>query len=60
MIAIPDLATLAAFFVAAIVLTLTPGPDMTLFIGRAVALGRKAGLVGHTLLAMFGLDVEYL
>jgi len=66
MIAIPDLATLAAFFVAAIVLTLTPGPDMTLFIGRAVALGRKAGLaafagastglVGHTLLATFGLS----
>jgi threonine/homoserine/homoserine lactone efflux protein len=41
---IPSLATLAAFSLAAIALTLTPGPDMTLFLGQTVANGRRAGL----------------
>jgi threonine/homoserine/homoserine lactone efflux protein len=40
---IPDLATLAAFTAAALFLAITPGPDMTLFISRALSDGRAAG-----------------
>lgn len=63
---LPDAATLAAFAVAALVLTFTPGPDMTLFLGKTLTQGRAAGfaalcgaatgLVIHTLLAAFGLS----
>ena len=63
---LPDLATLIAFIAAALVLTITPGPDMTLFIGRTLAEGRAAGLaamlgascgiVVHTCLAAFGIS----
>ena len=41
---VPDLATLTAFLLATLVLALTPGPDMTLFLGRTLAHGRAAGL----------------
>ena len=40
---VPALPALGAFAAAALVLTLTPGPDMTLFLGKAVAVGRMAG-----------------
>lgn len=63
---LPTLPILSAFSVAALILTLTPGPDMTLFLGRALSQGRAAGmaaLVGastgvviHTLLAAFGIS----
>lgn len=64
--AIPSLAVLAAFTAAAAVLIVTPGPDMTLFLSRAIAKGRAAGfaamlgastgLLVHTTLAAFGLS----
>lgn len=63
---IPSLGTLAAFTLAAIALTVTPGPDMTLFLGQTVANGRKAGfmsmagacsgIVVHSLAAAIGLS----
>ena len=63
---VPSLATLAAFALAAAALTLTPGPDMTLFLGQTVANGRLAGflsmagastgIVVHSLAAAIGLS----
>ncbi len=63
---LPDAATLAAFTLAALVLTVTPGPDMTLYLGRTFAAGRRAGLAAyagastgslvHTALAALGLS----
>lgn len=63
---LPTLPTLAAFSLAAIALTLTPGPDMTLFLGQTVANGRRAGfmsmagassgIVVHSLAAAIGLS----
>ena len=63
---IPDTATLAAFTAAVLVLVMTPGPDMTLFVSRALTQGRASGLVSvlgtssgsvvHTLLVAFGLS----
>ncbi|PRD43429.1 LysE family translocator [Phyllobacterium phragmitis] len=41
---IPDWPVLVQFAVATFILTITPGPDMTLFVGRALAQGRAAGL----------------
>lgn len=66
MIFLPDFSVIAAFTVAAVFLTLTPGPDMTLFLGKTVTAGRLAGfaafagastgLVVHTTLAAVGLS----
>ena len=63
---IPALPTLAAFALAAVALTLTPGPDMTLFLGQTVSNGRSAGfmsmagassgIVVHSLAAAIGLS----
>lgn len=63
---LPDPPVLAAFTVAVAVLIITPGPDMTLFLGKTLAQGRAAGLaamlgaasglVVHTLFAAFGLS----
>ena len=63
---IPDLNVLLAYTAAAIILVITPGPDMTLFLGQtltggrargiAAYLGASAGLVVHTMLAAFGLS----
>ena len=63
---VPDLAVLAAYTVAVVLLTVTPGPDMTLYLGKAVAGGRAAGfaafagtaagLVVHSTLAAIGLS----
>jgi threonine/homoserine/homoserine lactone efflux protein len=40
---IPAPATLAAFSAAAFLLAITPGPDMTLFLARTIAGGRRQG-----------------
>jgi threonine/homoserine/homoserine lactone efflux protein len=63
---LPDLHILLAYTAAAFVLILTPGPDMTFFLGKtigagrargfAAALGTSAGLVVHSLLASLGLS----
>ncbi|MEL7429962.1 MAG: LysE family translocator, partial [Pseudomonadota bacterium] len=63
---IPTFAVFSAFTAAALILTLTPGPDMTLFLGRALTQGRAAGIAAmlgassgiviHTLLAAFGIS----
>ena len=63
---IPDLNVLLAYTAAAVILVITPGPDMTLFLGQtltggrargiAAYLGASMGLVVHTMLAAFGLS----
>ena len=63
---VPDITTLAQFAVATLILAITPGPDMTLFVGRALAEGRSAGfacmagamsgIVLHTALVALGLS----
>ncbi len=64
---VPDPPVLAAFVAAAIVLGITPGPDMTFFLSRTVAQSRPAGFVAlagvatgllvHSLLVAAGLSV---
>jgi threonine/homoserine/homoserine lactone efflux protein len=63
---LPDLHIFLAYTAAALLLILTPGPDMTLFLGQtltggrsrgaAAMLGASTGLVVHTMLAAFGLS----
>jgi threonine/homoserine/homoserine lactone efflux protein len=63
---LPELPIIAAFTAAALVLILTPGPDMTLFLGQTLSGGRSrgfaamlgafVGLIVHTMLAAFGLS----
>ncbi len=63
---LPDLATLAAFTLASAVLIITPGPDMTYFVGQALTRGRAAGVAAalgasvgsmvHVTLAALGLS----
>ncbi|ODN70300.1 LysE family translocator [Methylobrevis pamukkalensis] len=63
---LPDLSVILGFTLAAAFLTLTPGPDMTFFLGRTVAAGRaagfaafagaSAGLVVHATLAALGIS----
>src|SRR3954470_2547208 len=63
---VPDLNILLAYTAAAFILIVTPGPDMTLFLGQtltggrargiAAYLGASAGLLVHTMLAAFGLS----
>ena len=63
---LPAPEVLAAFTLAALVLIVTPGPDMTLFMGEtlragrargfAAMLGASSGLLVHSLLAAFGLS----
>jgi threonine/homoserine/homoserine lactone efflux protein len=67
MMFVPDLATLATFTVASLLLFITPGPDMSLWLSRTIGAGRRAGIaamvgtnagcVVHTLLAAFGISV---
>lgn len=62
----PLLSTCLAFGAATVVLVITPGPDMTLFLGRALSADRAAGLAAvfgassgvlvHTVLAVFGIS----
>jgi Putative threonine efflux protein len=63
---LPSLPTLLAFTAAGLLLALTPGPDMTLSISRALAQGRgpalyvvvgtSTGILIHTLLVAFGIS----
>jgi len=63
---VPDLSTILQFAVATLVIAITPGPDMTLFVGRALSEGRAAGfaclfgaltgIVIHTALVALGLS----
>jgi threonine/homoserine/homoserine lactone efflux protein len=63
---LPSPEALAAFTVASLILALTPGPDMTLFIGQTLTAGRARGLAAmlgactgllvHSMLVAFGLS----
>ena len=63
---IPSLPVLSTFAIAGIVLAITPGPDMTLFLSRALVQSRAAGMMAmlgattgvmvHTFLAAFGIS----
>ncbi len=52
---VPDLTVLLAFTAASLVIIATPGPDMTLFVGRALSDGRSPALacVAGTLTGVF-------
>jgi threonine/homoserine/homoserine lactone efflux protein len=64
---VPDLPVILAFTVAGLVLFITPGPDMSLWLARTISGGRRAGLAAamgtnlgccvHSLLAAFGISV---
>lgn len=64
---VPDLPVLLAFTLAGLVLFVTPGPDMSLWLARtlqggraaglAAAMGTNAGCVVHSMLAAFGISV---
>jgi threonine/homoserine/homoserine lactone efflux protein len=63
---LPDAPVLLAYALACLVLFITPGPDMSLFLAKTVTGGRTAGIaaftgaslgcVVHSLLAAFGLS----
>ncbi len=63
---LPTLPVFAAYVAAVLVITFTPGPDMTLFLGKAVRQGKAAGLAAmagamvgaliHTTLVALGLS----
>ncbi|MCR9136814.1 MAG: LysE family translocator [Alphaproteobacteria bacterium] len=63
---VPDLPVLMAFAAASIILAVTPGPDMTLFVGRALSEGRlsaiacvagtSTGIAIHTVLVAIGVS----
>ena len=63
---IPDLAIIVQFAIATLIISVTPGPDMTLFVGRALSEGRAAGfacmfgaftgIMIHTALVALGLS----
>src|SRR6185369_16114314 len=63
---VPDATTIVQFAVATFIIAITPGPDMTLFVGRALSQGRMAGfacmagamtgIIVHTTLVALGLS----
>ena len=63
---LPSTTIMLQFAIATAVIAITPGPDMTLFVGRSLAQGRSAGLACmagamtgiavHTSLVAFGLS----
>jgi threonine/homoserine/homoserine lactone efflux protein len=63
---LPDFATLLTYTIASVLLFITPGPDMSLFLARTMASGRKAGIASvtganigcliHTVLTAFGVS----
>jgi threonine/homoserine/homoserine lactone efflux protein len=63
---IPDWPVILQFAIATFILAITPGPDMTLFVGRALTEGRAAGfacmfgamsgVIIHTTLVALGLS----
>ena len=64
---LPDLSVILTFALAALVLAITPGPDMALFVSRtmnfgrlhgfAAGLGTTTGIAVHTALVAFGISV---
>jgi threonine/homoserine/homoserine lactone efflux protein len=63
---IPDTATLVQFSLATVILAITPGPDMTLFVSRTLSQGRATGFASmagalcgtmiHTTLVVVGVS----
>ncbi|PWJ80129.1 threonine/homoserine/homoserine lactone efflux protein [Pseudaminobacter salicylatoxidans] len=63
---VPEIAIILQFAAATFIIAITPGPDMTLFVGRALSEGRGAGfacmsgaftgIVIHTVLVAVGLS----
>lgn len=63
---IPDATVLVQFAIASVILAITPGPDMTLFVSRTLSQGRAAGLASmagalagtlvHTTLVVIGIS----
>jgi threonine/homoserine/homoserine lactone efflux protein len=63
---VPDLATLLTYSIASVLLFVTPGPDMSLWLSRTIGSGRSAGVASmlgsnlgclvHTILAAFGVS----
>ncbi len=63
---IPTMPVLLAYSAASVLLFITPGPDMSLFLARTMVSGRKAGIASvaganlgcfvHTFLAAFGVS----
>jgi threonine/homoserine/homoserine lactone efflux protein len=63
---VPDWPTILQFAIATFIITITPGPDMTLFVGRALSEGKAAGfacmfgamtgIVIHTTMVALGLS----
>jgi threonine/homoserine/homoserine lactone efflux protein len=63
---VPDTTTLIQFAIASVILAITPGPDMTLFVSRTLSQGRAAGFasmggaltgtVVHTALVVIGVS----
>src|SRR6188472_3577398 len=63
---IPDTTTLVQFAIATVILAITPGPDMTLFVSRTLSQGRAAGFASmagalagtlvHTTLVVVGIS----
>ncbi|RWA78562.1 LysE family translocator [Mesorhizobium sp.] len=63
---IPDTTTLIQFAIATVILAITPGPDMTLFVSRTLSQGRATGLASmagamcgtliHTTLVVVGIS----
>ncbi|MCF6123506.1 LysE family translocator [Mesorhizobium sp. M7A.F.Ca.CA.001.07.2.1] len=63
---IPDTATLIQFAIATVILAITPGPDMTLFVSRTLNQGRATGFASmagalcgtliHTTLVVVGVS----
>src|SRR5688572_27810437 len=63
---IPDTVVLVQFAIASVILAITPGPDMTLFVSRTLSQGRRAGFASmagaltgtlvHTTLVVVGVS----
>ena len=63
---IPDTTTLIQFAIATVILAITPGPDMTLFVSRTLSQGRatgfasmagaQGGTLNHTTLVVVGIS----
>lgn len=63
---IPDTSTLIQFAIATVILAITPGPDMTLFVSRTLSQGRATGFASmagaltgtlvHTTLVVVGVS----
>lgn len=63
---IPEISVLIPYLIGVLIITLTPGPDMTFFLSRAISqnvpagiaalLGASTGILIHTLLVALGLS----